>query len=942
MIDASIPTLDPAQEIRIAAVHRGFLYQHLYAVGCLLSAEVAGATCVVIERDEDIEVVHRSHRLYVQVKTRSQAIIPSDIDSALERFNRLRTEHVDGRRNGTAHFAVVVNQPPGPALATQIKSGSLPEDVVVIWPGQNLPTDFGGLPPAWTTIDDAVQWCTARAATLPFAMLAPDSLVWKLAGRVLAAAAGNAPHVNHAFDVQQLPSLFEQLLIQLQDFPAPPLPYRPQINEPSIHSGERLRIISGFSGAGKTAWASQAAMHASQNCAYYDCAETPSEALAVSLVRELAVKLAGTNPEAIKRVLLPGSTGLESLRALDIFLDREHLAPVVVLDNAHRIHAESLQRIMNVTSTLRFVMLCQPTGSTNEIEAVLGLTRENLNGWSLDELADVVALAGGRGNAATMGRLKALTGGMPLFVQSAARIATIEYDGDIELLCDSLESQTNTAETAQEVILARVLNALPATTRDAVAILSLSDLGLQPAEVNKLLLEALDLSEQAVAAVIRSLRPTGIAEVYGGRQLKIHDALRVLGQRHLLTFDGESVRRAQVALKNILMVSLEEHRDTSRFSLFTRMLVAINDIKTLVQLIGEEMFHEMGIAADIWRSLEIALSSEDLDPEQRYWALDGLAFSDLKNGSHSELPARLQAMEQLITNHSLGADARMSFMMKRMLYQAGQGDLEAVTGSIADMQTLLPEQPTYQRVFRYNAACALFKLGQFQLAMDMAAQVAQEYYEALGITPEQVMLKDHKELWNLIDKPSLDHADIKHLADALELLALSATKFGASAPLARIHAMKFYGLAGAIDSLVRVGQDAADDFVFVRDYEGAREILEQHVLPAALEHNLFGRIIGVRSQYAVVLAYCGEIDAAEREMARLEPYVGGLTDAQRGEIEGQKALIAEQRVRPALSRQHIAALQQHQALRPSWGKVGRNDPCPCGSGRKYKRCHLQS
>lgn len=23
----------------------------------------------------------------------------------------------------------------------------------------------------------------------------------------------------------------------------------------------------------------------------------------------------------------------------------------------------------------------------------------------------------------------------------------------------------------------------------------------------------------------------------------------------------------------------------------------------------------------------------------------------------------------------------------------------------------------------------------------------------------------------------------------------------------------------------------------------------------------------------------------------------------------------------------------------SWGRVGRNEPCPCGSGRKYKRCH---
>ncbi|HYC14610.1 MAG TPA: SEC-C metal-binding domain-containing protein, partial [Stellaceae bacterium] len=23
----------------------------------------------------------------------------------------------------------------------------------------------------------------------------------------------------------------------------------------------------------------------------------------------------------------------------------------------------------------------------------------------------------------------------------------------------------------------------------------------------------------------------------------------------------------------------------------------------------------------------------------------------------------------------------------------------------------------------------------------------------------------------------------------------------------------------------------------------------------------------------------------------------------------------------------------------SWGNVGRNDPCPCGSGKKYKKCH---
>ncbi|MBA2708909.1 MAG: SEC-C domain-containing protein [Gemmatimonadaceae bacterium] len=22
-----------------------------------------------------------------------------------------------------------------------------------------------------------------------------------------------------------------------------------------------------------------------------------------------------------------------------------------------------------------------------------------------------------------------------------------------------------------------------------------------------------------------------------------------------------------------------------------------------------------------------------------------------------------------------------------------------------------------------------------------------------------------------------------------------------------------------------------------------------------------------------------------------------------------------------------------------WSNVGRNDPCPCGSGRKFKKCH---
>jgi uncharacterized protein YecA (UPF0149 family) len=31
--------------------------------------------------------------------------------------------------------------------------------------------------------------------------------------------------------------------------------------------------------------------------------------------------------------------------------------------------------------------------------------------------------------------------------------------------------------------------------------------------------------------------------------------------------------------------------------------------------------------------------------------------------------------------------------------------------------------------------------------------------------------------------------------------------------------------------------------------------------------------------------------------------------------------------------------QKTETIRREQPKVGRNDPCPCGSGKKYKQCH---
>ncbi|RIL10385.1 hypothetical protein DCC79_08140, partial [bacterium] len=37
-----------------------------------------------------------------------------------------------------------------------------------------------------------------------------------------------------------------------------------------------------------------------------------------------------------------------------------------------------------------------------------------------------------------------------------------------------------------------------------------------------------------------------------------------------------------------------------------------------------------------------------------------------------------------------------------------------------------------------------------------------------------------------------------------------------------------------------------------------------------------------------------------------------------------------------------AAAAAAVAEAPAAGRIGRNDPCWCGSGKKYKQCHMRS
>jgi preprotein translocase subunit SecA len=42
---------------------------------------------------------------------------------------------------------------------------------------------------------------------------------------------------------------------------------------------------------------------------------------------------------------------------------------------------------------------------------------------------------------------------------------------------------------------------------------------------------------------------------------------------------------------------------------------------------------------------------------------------------------------------------------------------------------------------------------------------------------------------------------------------------------------------------------------------------------------------------------------------------------------------------PPLAGASQARQKRDPANPATWGKVGRNETCPCGSGKKYKQCH---
>ncbi|PZR86736.1 MAG: hypothetical protein DI537_27880 [Stutzerimonas stutzeri] len=941
--------LDPAQLVRIEAVHRGFLFQHLYTVQCLLSAAALSVRSVEVESDEDVEVQFEGRRIYVQVKHRKKPLAWNDIEEAVERFAELRAAHQRGERSGEPGFLIISNAAPNGPLAARLAAADWPADVHVDWPAADPNSRI--LPAPQGSLLEAAEAASELAKGLPFATLAPQTLVWKLAGLVSLAATGEDDNHDHTFKVGELPSLFEQLVVQLQDLPLPPSPYRVQEHEPDLLSGERVRLIVGYSGAGKTSWLAQSAQHAAGNLVYLDVADTPGAALANAVAREVAARVFKTG-HGIGEIFLPGASGREILQLLSRRLAGQGEVVTIALDNVHQLAADDLIGVIQAGSNMRFVFLGRPEGEVSAIEALAGLTREALLGWGPDTVAAAARDGGCHGDAADSQRLINLTGGLPLFVLNAISLAKSDYEGSLKRLCADLAQSAHTKEIAQDLILGRVFDRLPKTVAGVAELLSLCDAPLTREEIRSFVSAAGGPDRAVFDRALRHLVDQGLLQVFANDRIKLHDAARAVGKGRLLLHGAEAVRARQEALRVVVQKSLRESWHPAKLSLFLRLSGEVGRLDLLVEMATEELFHEMGVWPEVEAYLERGAQDEAVPPDQRIKALDGLAFADIKAGSN-HAASWLDQMDALVEAHNLGAEERLRVGMKRMSLLAAEGDRRGAMRLVADLTPIIEDLPPgHQRVFWYNVACAELALGDADAAAARVEPLVRAYYEVIGLTPEMVIGNNAPELSRMLKK-GWDVDDVKHLADALDVLAKARDAQGQPSPFARIHALKFYDLARAPDSMFRVGQDLVDQFITKRDFDGALQVMETIILPQLRQWKLADYLITVRSQYAVVLAYCARFSEAEAEMARLEPYEHGLPPLVQKELKNQRGLIANLRrfgpppkwVPPpglleGLARRYPKAGSIPQRpVQPERRKIGRNERCPCGSGKKYKHCH---
>ncbi|WP_162834070.1 dsDNA nuclease domain-containing protein [Amycolatopsis circi] len=636
------PVLDSEQLVRIEATHRGFTYQNLYGVACLLTMNATGTISVIFEHDEDVELLRADTHIYLQIKTRQNSLVLSDISSTLDRFAQIRNEHTLGNRKRNAEFAIISNVKPGPELHRMLATESWPSDVAILWPGVYDDGAHLSLPPVSADLDTAYSSCVKLANNIPFRSLSPATLVLKLAGLAQRFSAG---HNNHRANLDDVKGYLEQLVVQLQDFPSAPKIYMPQRGEPEMATLERIRLLVGPSGSGKTSWASQIARLSTRESTYLSVGEMPESAVSSTLARELAARFE-FELEFRGIGLASTATGIELLKFIDKQVARSRRDITIVLDDTHQLQTGTVRSIIEALSGVNFILLAQPWTGMSELEVRLNIKAEMFRGWSLDSIAAAFARAGCAINAGHAARVIEITGGAPLYVLNGAQLTAEAYHGDVDEFISAIESRRNITKSAQEVILSEVFEKLSPASKTVAALLSLASVPLFADEIHEL--TAIESqSADLTASAIRDLTSRGLASASIDGSVKLHDAYRIVAVDSQSADSSRKLQDARVKLADIIEKSLPSRGNAGRFSLWIKLLSQTGRIENLINIAVQEFFHEAGDQRGVWSAIEAAAEQDDLTPEVRFWAFDAMVKWLHRDGRYDAIPPLVHRMSEI-------------------------------------------------------------------------------------------------------------------------------------------------------------------------------------------------------------------------------------------------------------------------------------------------------
>ncbi|WP_320007148.1 SEC-C metal-binding domain-containing protein [Maridesulfovibrio sp.] len=936
--------IDEKQLTRIESVHRGFFYQHLYTVGCLLLALKNKVEFLVAEKDEDIEIATAGEHLYLQVKTRTKPLAKNDISGALDLFEKIKKKHTKRERSRQPSLIIISNSNLGRELSKSVQDNSLPDRVQILYPGsdQNLPC----LPPAWKDVPSGFDWCIEQAKTIPYITLSPNNLVYKLAAWVQRLCTGGL-NKEHIVIPETIHSLLEQIVTQLQVMPTPPLKYYPLNNEFQLASDSPIRIISGLSGAGKTAWVAHEAARIGSPVVYFDAIGTEEDNFLPSFVREIAAALVGKNSKGLGEILMPGSSSIDSLRALNIWLTNQKDSPYLILDNIQETTPETVKKIISACSRIKFVLLAQPGTKLKQQETILGVSAKELKGWSIETIGAILEANNINFRLQDCVRLRAATGGLPLYTLSAITLIQEQYCYELSNFLNEIELAENIEQTTQERILSSTFEQLEDKSKTICSILKIcKGIPLSKEELITIIHNSSRVPKRALISSLRGLIDKGIIQRIEDGCYKLHDAFGILAQSYHDSLSAESIVKIKQNILETLFLKPETNLNIDRIDLHLRLLNDLGRVSEFIDIctVMTEIFHELGLSHRIKFLLESKLSSKyKISEIDTFWILDTLSFWDIQDNKLSSAKQRLKEMQPYLTKCAAGSREYNNFYMKKMLIASREKHL-SIAKDIYENKLAAIRKSQFSRIAQYNYAIVLYESKNFPATIKQANSLISVYLNLFGLSQEDIFGKNPPEILAKIHA-EYDPDDFKRMADCYDLLARAIQESGERYSLEKLFAFKFYNMANAINSAMKVGQDIVADFISpLGDIQSARNFIEQSLLPSAEDLKLMDWVIPIRSQYAVVLAYCGAYNEARKQLTMIKPFRNAVGSNCQEELINHASLVQNiiaGKILPPKRKNlgHFSEKpnkpRQHY---PKKTKIGRNEPCPCLSGKKYKKC----